>query len=87
MDALPFLAAAKAPSASAIYALAGDEDFLKRLARERIIATALGGEDPEFAVASTPATSSTSPPSATTSTRCRSSPRAGSSSSRTPTRS
>ena len=50
MDALPFLAAAK-PKRQAIYTLAGDEDFLKRLARERIIATALGGEVAELAVA------------------------------------
>jgi len=49
VDALPFIAAAKAKR-HPIYALSGDEDFLKRLARERIIATALGGEDAEFAV-------------------------------------
>jgi len=50
MDALPFLAAAKVKR-HPIYALSGDEDFLKRLVRERIIAAALGGEDPAFAVA------------------------------------
>lgn len=49
MDALPFLAA-KAAKRQPIYALVGDEDFLKRHARERIIAIALGDEDPAFAV-------------------------------------
>jgi DNA polymerase-3 subunit delta len=51
MDALPFIAAAKAKR-QPIYTLSGDEDFLKRLARERIITTALAGagEDAEFAV-------------------------------------
>lgn len=50
MDALQFLDA-KTPKPQPIYALVGDEDFLKRYAREKIIATALGGEDPSFAVA------------------------------------
>jgi DNA polymerase-3 subunit delta len=49
MDALPFLAA-KALNRQPMYALVGDEDFLKRHARERIIAIALGAEDPAFAV-------------------------------------
>ena len=49
MDALPFLAA-KAPTRQPVYALVGDEDFLKRHARERIITTAIGTEDPAFAV-------------------------------------
>jgi DNA polymerase-3 subunit delta len=49
MDALPFLSAAS-PKRQSVYALAGDEDFLKRLARERIIALTLGDADPEFAV-------------------------------------
>jgi DNA polymerase-3 subunit delta len=34
-----------------IYALVGDEDFLKRLVREKIVAAAVGEADPEFAVA------------------------------------
>jgi DNA polymerase-3 subunit delta len=50
MDALPFLAASAKVKRHPAYALFGDEDFLKRLARERIIATALGDDDPSFAV-------------------------------------
>src|SRR5262249_8985204 len=50
MDALPFLSAAS-PKRQSVYALAGDEDFLKRLARERIIALTLGDADSEVAVA------------------------------------
>ncbi len=49
MDALAFIKAKSAPR-HPIYALVGDEDFLKRHVRERIIATALGDEDPSFAV-------------------------------------
>jgi DNA polymerase III subunit delta len=49
MDALPFLKA-KSAQRQPIYALVGDEDFLKRHARERIISLALGDEDPSFAV-------------------------------------
>ena len=49
MDALAFLKAGP-PSRQPVYALVGDEDFLKGRARERIIAVALGGEDPAFAV-------------------------------------
>jgi DNA polymerase-3 subunit delta len=49
MDALAFLKAKAAPR-QPIYALVGDEDFLKRHAREMIIAAALGDEDPSFAV-------------------------------------
>jgi DNA polymerase-3 subunit delta len=49
MDALAFLKA-KAAKPQPVYALVGDEDFLKRQARERIIAAALGDDDPEFAV-------------------------------------
>lgn len=49
MDALPFLNAANVKRAP-VYAVSGDEEFLKRLARERIIAAALGAEDPEFAL-------------------------------------
>jgi DNA polymerase-3 subunit delta len=49
MDALAFLKT-KSAQRQPIYALVGDEDFLKRLARERIIGLALGDEDPAFAV-------------------------------------
>jgi DNA polymerase-3 subunit delta len=49
MDALAFLKA-KATKPQPVYALVGDEDFLKRQARERIIAATLGDDDPEFAV-------------------------------------
>lgn len=53
MDALPFLAAAN-PKRQPVYALNGDDDFLKRLAREKIVATALGDADPAFAVSVLP---------------------------------
>jgi DNA polymerase-3 subunit delta len=49
MDALAFLAAAN-PKRQPVYALTGDEDFLKRLARDRVLALALGDADPAFAV-------------------------------------
>ena len=49
MDALAFLKAAPGKR-QPVYALVGDEDFLKGRARERIIAVALGDEDPSFAV-------------------------------------
>lgn len=49
MDALQFLKATNAKR-QPVYALVGDEPFLKRHARERIISTAIGDEDPEFAV-------------------------------------
>jgi DNA polymerase III subunit delta len=49
MDALAFLAAAN-PKRQPVYVLSGDEDFLKRLARERIISIALGDTDPALAV-------------------------------------
>jgi DNA polymerase-3 subunit delta len=49
MDALPFLSVSN-PKRQPVYTLTGDEDFLKRLVRERIIAIALGEADPEFAV-------------------------------------
>lgn len=49
MDALAFLKATGA-KLQRVYALVGDEPFLKRLARERIISTAIGDEDPSFAV-------------------------------------
>ena len=48
MDALPFLAAK--PQRHPVFAVSGDEDFLKRLVRDRIIAAALGEADPSFAV-------------------------------------
>jgi DNA polymerase III subunit delta len=51
VDALTFLAGSAKGKRHPIYALFGDEDFLKRHARARIIDTALGGEDPSFAVA------------------------------------
>ncbi len=50
MDALPFLATAN-PKRQPIYALSGDEGFLKRLVRERIVSAALGDADAAFAVA------------------------------------
>lgn len=49
MDALTFLKAANARR-QPVYALVGDEPFLKRQARARIISLAVGDEDPEFAV-------------------------------------
>lgn len=49
MDALQFLKATTA-NRRPVYALVGDEPFLKRHARERIISTAIGDADPEFAV-------------------------------------
>jgi DNA polymerase-3 subunit delta len=53
MDALQFLKAKPGPR-QPVYALIGDEDFLKRRARERIIAGAIGDEDPSFAVGTYP---------------------------------
>lgn len=50
MDALQFLNHATTAKRHPIYALIGDEDFLKRRAREAIIATALGDADPAFSV-------------------------------------
>lgn len=50
MDALAFLASAAKANRHPVYALSGDEDFLKRLARERVVDAALGGDDPSFAV-------------------------------------
>ena len=49
MDAFAFLKAAAAKR-QPVYALVGDEPFLKRLAREKLIAAALGDADPDFAV-------------------------------------
>ncbi|HEY1192285.1 MAG TPA: DNA polymerase III subunit delta [Gemmata sp.] len=53
MEALQFLSA-KDSKRQPIYALVGDEDFLKRHVRERIITVAIGSEDPSFAVSATP---------------------------------
>ncbi len=50
MEALQFLSA-KDSKRQPIYALVGDEDFLKRYTRERIVSIAIGDEDPSFAVA------------------------------------
>src|SRR5215218_6526591 len=49
MDAMQFLSA-KETKRLPVYALVGDEDFLKRQAREKIVATAIGDEDSDFAV-------------------------------------
>jgi DNA polymerase-3 subunit delta len=49
MDALQFLNA-KGAKRQPMYALVGDEPFLKRHARERIITIAIGADDPDFAV-------------------------------------
>lgn len=53
MDALPFLATAN-PKRQPVYAVSGDEDFLKRLIRERIVSSVLGDADPDFAVSTYP---------------------------------
>lgn len=53
MDALEFVTA-KAPKRLPVYALVGDEEFLKRHARARIVAVAIGDEDPAFAVSAYP---------------------------------
>lgn len=50
MDALQFLDQPAGTKRQPVYALSGDEDFLKRRARERIITAALGDADPAFAV-------------------------------------
>jgi DNA polymerase-3 subunit delta len=49
MDALTFVARPPAKR-QPVYALAGDEEFLKRRAREAIISAAIGDSDPAFAV-------------------------------------
>src|SRR5438067_3149867 len=54
MDALPFLDKAAKAKRQPIYALVGDEDFLKRRCRDAVIALALGDADPAFAVATYP---------------------------------
>jgi DNA polymerase III subunit delta len=50
VDALTFLTASAKAKRHPVYALFGDEDFLKRLARTRIIDAALGGEDASLGV-------------------------------------
>lgn len=50
MDALQFLDKAAKPKRQPVVALVGDEDFLKRRARDKLIAAALGDADPAFAV-------------------------------------
>lgn len=52
MDALAFLA--KPPKRQPVYALFGDEDFLKRLVREAILSALLKDADPSFAVSNFP---------------------------------
>jgi DNA polymerase-3 subunit delta len=49
MDALQFLTAKDAKRLP-VFVLNGDEDFLKRHARDKIITLAIGNEDPSFAV-------------------------------------
>jgi DNA polymerase-3 subunit delta len=50
MDAMAFLEKAAKSTRQPIYALIGDEDFLKRRVRDAIVAAALGDADPAFAV-------------------------------------
>lgn len=50
MDAIAFLAAETKAKRQPTYVLFGDEDFLKRLVRTRIVENLLGDDDPEFAV-------------------------------------
>lgn len=54
MDALPFLDKVAKAKRQPVVVLFGDEDFLKRLCRDAVIATALGDADPSFAVSSFP---------------------------------
>lgn len=51
MDALQFLDKSAKVKRQPIYALSGDEDFLKRRCRDAVIALVLGDADPSFAVA------------------------------------
>src|SRR6185312_6494315 len=55
MDAMQFLDKAAKAKRQPLYALAGDEDFLKRRVRDTIVATILGDADPAFAVSNYPA--------------------------------
>lgn len=50
MDALTFLAKPAANKRHPIYALVGDEEFLKRRARDAIVSLVLGDADPAFAL-------------------------------------
>lgn len=50
MDALSLLAKTTKMKRQPIFALIGDEDFLKRHVRERIVSSLLGDSDPSFAV-------------------------------------
>ncbi|HEY3789505.1 MAG TPA: DNA polymerase III subunit delta [Urbifossiella sp.] len=50
MDAMQFLDKAAKAKRQPIYALVGDEDFLKRRVRDAIISNILGDADPAFAV-------------------------------------
>jgi DNA polymerase-3 subunit delta len=51
MDALAYLAK---PKRQPVFALVGDEDFLKRRCRDAIVAAVLGDADPSFAVSTVP---------------------------------
>ena len=53
MEALQFLSA-KDFKRHPVYALVGDEDFLKRHVREKIVAAILGDDDPAFALSTYP---------------------------------
>lgn len=54
MDALQFLDRSAKAKRQPVYALLGDEDFLKRRCRDAIVALALGDADPSFAVSTYP---------------------------------
>src|SRR4051812_2710085 len=54
MDGLAFLDKPPKAAPQPVYALTGDEDFLKRQVRERLQELLLGGADPAFAVAAYP---------------------------------
>src|SRR5262245_48020458 len=50
MDALAYLSKTSKSKLQPVYALMGDEEFLKRRIRESIVANALGDADPSFAL-------------------------------------
>lgn len=52
MDAIAFLG--KTPKRQPVFALAGDEDFLRRLVRDAIVSAMLGDSDPAFALSHFP---------------------------------
>ena len=54
MDALQFLNKKTKSKRQPVYALSGDEDFLKRLVRDAIVKSIVGDADPSFAVAAYP---------------------------------